>query len=203
MRTSKVAVAALSLTVIAGCASTKVTSVRDPAFQGRQFQRVVVAAPFTDLDKKAATENEFVRDLQARGVQAVAAMVALPPTRTYSNDEISAALKRMGADGVLFVTLTDFATTTTYVPGSTTTTGSAYATGNTVNWTATTRQDPGYYIHKPRVAFEMKLVDAASGNVAWLGTSFTKGNAFAGWGTLMGSLAGETVDKMVADGVVR
>jgi hypothetical protein len=83
------------------------------------------------------------------------------------------------------------------------TSGSATAYGNTVNWRQVSRQDPGYYINKPSVAFEMRLVDVPTGGTAWLGTSLTKGNAWAKWATLMSSLAGEAVGKLVADGVIR
>ncbi len=195
--------AAAALVLLAGCAATALTSVRDPAFQGRTFQRIVVVAPFTDLDKRATAENSFVAALQARGAQAVPAMTVLPPTRTYSDEEMGAALRAAGADGVLLVTLTDAYASTTYVPGSTTTSGSAYATGSTVSWTATTRQNPGYYVNKPRVRFEVKLVDVATGSTAWLGTSLTRGNAFAGWDTLMRSLASEAAGRLAADGLVR
>lgn len=193
----------LALALFGGCASTKSTSVRDPAFQGRQFRRLVVVATFTDLEKKATAESEFVTDLQGQGVESMSGMQVMPPTRSYSNEEISALLARVGADGVLLVTLTEATTVSTYVPGSTTTTGSGYVTGNTVNWNATTQQNPGYFINKPRVRFEVRLIDAATGNTAWMSTSLTRGNAFAGWQTLMGSLASDTVGKMAADGVVR
>lgn len=201
----------IALVLLAGCAITSMTSVRDPAFQSRAFRRIVVVAPFTDLEKKANAENSFVAALQARGAQAMPAMTVLPPTRDYSNEDINAALQASGANGVLFVTLTDASVFSTYVPGSTTTTGTGYGTATshggtttgTVNWTATTRQNPGYYINKPRVRFEVRLVDVATGSTAWLGTSLTRGNAFARWDTLMYSLASEAAARLAADGLVK
>ena len=123
--------------VLASCATTSLTSVRDPAFQGRAFQRIVVVAPFTDLEKKATAENAFVAALQRQGAQAVPGMTVLPPTRDYSNDDINAALQAAGASGVLFVTLTDASMFSTYVPGSTTTTGSGHGTATTYGSTTT------------------------------------------------------------------
>lgn len=186
------------------------TSVRDPSFQGKTFQRIVVVAPFTDLEKRASAENSFVAALQAQGAQAVPAMMVLPPTRDYSNEEINAALDAADVQGVLFVTLTDATVSSAYVPGSTTTTGTGYGTATSygttttgnVNWTTTTRQNPGYYIKKPRVRFEVRLIDHATGGTAWLGTSLTRGNAFAGWDTLMYSLAEEAAGQLTAQGVI-
>lgn len=218
---------ALLIPLVAGCATTKITSVRDPQFRAVNYKRIIVWAPFTDLDKRATAENAFAVELKLRGVDAATAFAVLPPTRTYTNDDINAALAKDQVSGVLELRMTDYSVSSTYVPGDTTTTGSAEVSGTSsgtsygtsygnsysgsssgssrgsVNWTETTRQDPGYYINKPNVAFEVKLVDVATGGTAWLATSMTRGNAWANWSTLMGSLASETVGKLVTDGVVR
>lgn len=216
---SRILAATLVSATLLGCASSKVTSVRDPAFQGRTFQRVVVVAPFTDLDKRATAENAFVAQLRKHGVDAMPSLQVLPPTRTYTGDEQAAIMKKTGADGVLVLTMTNQYADTTYVPGQTRTTGvtstsssgsssvspgsSSSSKTSTTVWGSVTTQDPGYYVSMPRVAFEMRLVDEASGATAWLGTSFTAGDQFAGWSTLMDSLAAESVARMAADGVVR
>jgi hypothetical protein len=164
-----------------------------------------VVAPFSELDKRATAEKDFVAELQRRGVNAVPAMTAMPPPRSYGEEEWNAAVQRSGADGLLTLTMTSSYSDTASVPGQTTTTGATTtsSSGNTTFWAATTRQDPGYYVFMPRVAFEMRLVDVASGGTAWLGTSFTAGDQFSDWNVLMNSLAGEAVARMAADGVVR
>ena len=210
---------ALLAPLVAGCATTQITSVRDPQFREVNYKRIIVWAPFTDLNKRADAENAFAVELKLRGVDAATAFAVFPPTRTYSNDDINAGLAKDEVNGVLELSMTDFSVETTYVPGKSTTTGSADVSGNstgtlygnsysgyssgTVNWTQTTRQDPGYYINKPNVAFEVRLIDVATGGTAWLATSKTRGNAWANWTTLMGSLASSAVGRLVADGVVR
>lgn len=204
------AAAAVAATLL-GCASSKVTSVRDPAFAGRTFQHIVVVAPFTELDKKASAENAFVAQLRKRGVEAVPSMQVLPPTRAFTGEEQAAAMKKAGADAVLVLTLTKEYADTTYVPGETRTVGGASTSASSspgssssaTVWGSVTRQDPGYYVSMPRVAFEMRLVDEPTGATAWLGTSFTAGDQFSAWDTLMSSLAAESVARMAADGVIR
>jgi len=154
-----------------------VTSVRDPAFQGRTFQRIVVVAPTTDLDMKATADGVLLRTM----------------TNQYADTTCVPGHTRTAG-----VTSTSSSGSSSVSPGS----SSSSKTSTTV-WGSVTTQDPGYYVSMPRVAFGMRLVDEASGATAWLGASFTAGDQFAGGATLMDSLATESVARMAANGEVR
>jgi len=81
--------------------------------------------------------------------------------------------------------------------------GTSALTGNTINYLSHTQQYGGYYISKPRVRYEMRLFDVLTGNTAWVATSVTRGNAFARFDTLIGSLAETTVEKLKEDGLIK
>jgi hypothetical protein len=191
------------LIVLAGCASTKITSFRDPAFATKTFHKILVVAPFSDLESRTMAESAFVDRLTSYSVDAIPSMKVLMPTRTYSSEEFLKILSEIKIDGVLLVTLVDASSTQTFVPGSSSTYGQATLSGNTVNYSGTTQNYGGYYISKPRVRYEIRLYDVSTGNTAWVATSLTRGNAFAHFDTLIDSLADTAVEKLHEDALLR
>ncbi|MBI3610446.1 MAG: hypothetical protein HY204_07075 [Nitrospirae bacterium] len=144
-----------------------------------------------------------MEQLATRGVHGISSITILPPTKDYSKEEIAAAIRDTQADGVLLVTLTDYYTQQYYVPGSSTTTGTATISGDIINYSGRTQNYGGFYISKPRVHYALKLFDASTWKVAWLATSVTGGNAFAKFDTLIQSLAETAVQKLQEDGAIR
>jgi hypothetical protein len=163
------------------------TTVRDPAAPSAGYQRLLIIAPFTDLASRLYAENAFVAPLATRGVHGLPFLAVFPPTRTYSKEESAAMLRNSGADGALIVTLTDAYTQQVYVPRSSTTTGTATLSGDMVNYRETTQHNGGYYVSLPRVQYELRLVDVATGQTTWLAASWTRGNAFAQFDALIQS----------------
>lgn len=188
---------------IGGCASTSMTSFRDPSFATKTFHKILVVAPFADMESKTKAEGAFVKRLAKYSAEGIPSIQVFMPTRTYTNEELLKLLSENMIDGVLLVTLTDAYTKQAYVPASSSTYGQATLTGNTVNYSAHTQQYGGYYISKPRVRYEMRLYDVLTGNTAWVATSLTRGNAFASFDTLIGSLADTAVDKLRDDGLLK
>jgi hypothetical protein len=105
--------------------------------------------------------------------------------------------------GVLLITLTDAYSKQVYVPASSSTQGQATLSGNTINFSSHTEEYGGYHVSKPRVRYEIRLYDVAKGSTAWLATSLTRGNAFARFDTLIGSLADTSVEKLKNDGLLK
>jgi len=107
-------------------------------------------------------------------------------------------------DAVLLVVLKGSSTEQVYVPQfSSSSYGQATLTGNVINYSAYTQHYGGFFITKPRVQYEMRLYDAATGNTAWVATSLTRGNAYAHFDTLIDSLAGTAAKKLKTDGLLR
>jgi hypothetical protein len=159
----------------------------------------MVSAPFQDLELRTFAESQFVQHLSEYGVDAVRAIDIIPPVRTYSEEEIQSALASNHIDAVLIATLTNAYSDQSYIPESSTTSGSATVYGDTVYSESTTSTSGGYYVSKPRVRFDVKLFVAKSGDVAWRATTFTQGNAFANSQTLLESLSMETTRAYVKD----
>ncbi len=193
----------LGLLLIVGCATTNLTSFRDPEFAGKNLHKILVVVPFSDLESRQTAETAFVNRFAGYGVEAVPSMQMLMPTRTYTNEELAKILFENKVEGVLIVKLTDVSSTQTYVPQSSSTYGQGTLSGNTINYSSQTYSYGGYYISKPRVRFELQLFDVSSGKVAWVGTSLTRGNAYARFKTLINSLAGSAVRQLVQDGLVQ
>jgi hypothetical protein len=197
----------LIMLVASGCASTKVASYRDPEFATANYSRILVIVPFSDFESKQTAEAAFADKCESVGLSCKMGGQVLPPTRTYSPDQIKNIVQENDIDAVLLVTLTDAWTDESYIPPSSTSTtkGQLNSIGNSVYYSSTTSKmtSGGYYITKPRVTSRSQLFDVKTGKVAWAATSLTRGNAYAKLGRLMSSLASSTIDKLISDGLVR
>jgi hypothetical protein len=125
--------------LMSSCAATRITSVRDPSASKSTYRTIFVIAPFSDLESRTTAENIFIAKLGERGVRGVSSIAMMPPTKRYTEVELARILDESGADSVLIVTLTDAYTQQTYVPESSSTTGSATLYGNVVNYSSHTQ----------------------------------------------------------------
>ena len=101
------------------------------------------------------------------------------------------------------VGLKDYWTSQTYIPKSLSSRGNASLYGNSLYYNSYTQQYGGYYISKPNVKFEIRLFDTKSGQVAWLTSALTEGNAFADYNTLASSLAKKVVKKLIEENMLK
>ncbi len=191
------------LILLTGCASTRLTSFRDPDFTVRNFHKILVIVPLSDLESREAAETAFADRLTAHGVEALTALQILAPTRTYTKGELAKILSENKIEGVLIVMPTDAYTKQTYIPRSSSTYGQGTLSGNTLSYSANTQYHGGYSVSKPRVKYELKLFDVPSGKIAWIGTSITRGNAFAHFITMIDSLAATAVRRLDEEGLLR
>ena len=127
------------------------------------------------------------------------------PTRQYSEEETWIILRTDGVDTVLVISLTGQGTKEsyvppTYVPGKTS--GSVSVIGNTAFFNSSTTPSytvGGYKIAKPFASYTAQLYDLDTGQMIWAATAQSKGNAFASYRNLAESMAGQTVEKLLAD----
>lgn len=188
---------------LASCATTRITAFKDPNFTDKTFHRILVVAPFSDMEYRDVTEKQFVYWLSFYSAEAVSSIRIMPPTRTYSEEEYNKAIMKNNIEAVLVVTITDAYTSEVFVPGSTRTNARATLMGNYIDFSSRTTQSPGYFISKPRAKFEMRLFDVASGNTAWVASSLTKGGALADFETLINSLSWNAASQLRHDGMLR
>ena len=176
--------------------------MKSPSIPSRSYHSILVVAPFADLESRKIAEEIFINKLSRFGLRAIPSLSILFPGRNYSNEEFAKLILDSGTDGILLVTLTDAYTEQTYVPPSSFSTGTATLQGNVAYYSGTTQHYGGYYISKPRVRYDIRLLDVPSGQTAWMATSLTRGNAFARFPKLVESLADTTVEQMRKDRLV-
>lgn len=162
------------------------------------YRRLLVALAVSDLAERQNVEDKFVIDGAGTFV---ASYHVLFPGRQYSAEELSDALAKSGADGVLIITLNQAGVTTSRAPTTTTAQCTAVSSsGGCIGASAITTG--GYDISKPWASFTAQLFDLPTGRVVWFATSKSKGNAFAHAHNLLESMAGSTIAQLRADGVV-
>ncbi len=55
---------------LTGCASTKVSSLKDPRYEGVRFSRVLVFGQYEKIATQKAFEDDMVEDLRSRHIDA-------------------------------------------------------------------------------------------------------------------------------------
>ena len=197
----------MAANIFYGCASTKLTSFVDPEIKDKQYNNVLIFFPSSDLDEQMEGEEILQEEFVENGINAERSINIFAPTREYDDYEIIEKLKQNNFDAVLLVEFVDAYTDESYVPQSSTTKtkGEVNVYGNTAKYkeNSKTYSYGGYYIKKPRIKFISKLIDVNEDIVAWIGSSLTKGNAYAGFGTLISSLSSNIVEDLIENKLVK
>jgi hypothetical protein len=95
-----------------------------------------------------------------------------------------------------------------YVPQTSSTTktkGNVNVYGNTATYKkkSTTTYEGGYTLKKPWAEFETRLYDVSNGQMAWIASSFTIGNAYANRNTIINSYCGKKVEQLLEDNLLQ
>jgi len=153
---------------ITACATTNLTSTwKDPSYMGH-LRKILVVGVAKKPAIKRIFEDEFVRQLKARGINAVASYTLMPDKKQSDHEVIAAQMKEHGADAVLITRLISKKTVQTYVPGSVYYPPSAYS-----NWHDYYGQGsqavytPGYIAEDEYALMETNLYDAGSDKLIW------------------------------------
>lgn len=191
--------ALLAICVSAGCmASTKVSSLPAPNSDGAQYHRVLVNYPTSDIDWKTTTEDAFV----AKDAAFVASYKLFFPGRTYDNEEVAAIDKENGIDGLLIVSSGETGISTVTMPSQTNTSCAAAANGTAAAAACSTTQSGGQTYRRPWANWTAKMWNVRTGEVVWISSASSRGNAYANWHTVMHSMVGSVVDKLRNDHVI-
>lgn len=199
---------------LTGCAWTNLYAVRNPLLSQVRFRKILVLAQFQDVRLRELTENTFVNKLRSSGINAIPSINIIPTVYEYNKEEFSNITKQNNIDGVLVVTLSGYWTALSYVPKTSVHYGYGSLFGNSfnygygssysgiLNYQGYTQEYGGYYVSKPIAKFQIRLFDSKTGQVAWLATGITRGNAYANYDTLINSLANNAVRKLIEDNVI-
>ena len=160
---------------IPACATTTLTSAwKDPSYHGQPRKIMVIGVAKKPLNKRIF-EDEFVKQLKARGTNAVASYTVMPDEKQGDNAVIAAKMKEQGADAVLISRLASKKTVHTYVPGS-----AYYPPPYYGNWHdyygygSQTMYTPGYTAEDEYALMETNLYDAGNAKLIWSAASETE-----------------------------
>lgn len=186
--------------LLVGCASTKMTTYKDPEFSNVTYRSLVVSSNSQDLEHKGYMETRICQELSIYDVKCQRSIDVFPPTRKFTDEQWVQRFINSGADALVTIELTDSYSTQSYVPQSSTTTGNIRAYGNTAHYNQTTNTYGGYNVSKPVEKYKVTLIDGRNGQVAFVATSSTRGNAFADDEDLSNSLAVELAQQLEKSG---
>lgn len=161
--------------LLTACATAPITSVwKDPSYQ-RQPLRILVIGVAKKPVNKRVFEDEFVRQLKARGTDAVAGYTVMPDTQQRDQVAIAAKMKEQGTDALLITRLVSKKTVQAHVSGSFSVVPSYYgnwrdyyAYGSQVTYTH------GYTAEEEHALMETNLYDAGDDKLVWHAISETE-----------------------------
>lgn len=190
-----------------GCASTRMTSFKDPDYQKADFKRILIIANTSDLEKRQKLESKMVEEFTEIGVFALESYNLFPPTRELSAQDKIELLNQNGIDSFISIDVGESGINKVTVPVTSTTTktkGNVNVYGNTANYKekSTTTYQGGQTYSKPWADYETSFYDVTNGRMAWIASSHTGGNAYANFNTVMNSYCSEVVEKLVEDKLI-
>ncbi len=194
--------------LLSGCASTRMTSFKDPDYEHSTFRRILVIVNTSDLEKKLYFESKLAKVFNEEGIYAKEGFKLFPPTRDLTKADKIDLLIRDSLDAYISVYVGESGVEQVYVPPTSTNTkteGTATISGDRVHYEekSKTTVNGGYTISKPWAEFYGKLFEVATGRTVWISSAFTGGSAFSSFYTVINSFCDQLLDQLVADKLVK
>ena len=160
-----------SLFVFTSCATTTLTAV----WRGESYKGPVKKMAVIGVSKKPAIRNLFedecVRELRARGTDAVASYTFLPFDQLANKEAVHSRISELGADAVLMTRLVDTKSVQTYIPGQVyVMPGYYYGWGGYYGNVFAT---PGHTVQDEYAFLETNVYDVRSEQLIWSARSET------------------------------
>ncbi|MAT39939.1 MAG: hypothetical protein CL946_10085 [Ectothiorhodospiraceae bacterium] len=197
----------LAVILLAGCATTRINSYKDPVYFTKQYNSILVMVMTDDLFYAQPLEAAMREELLDAGLTCGESLKLFPPTRPFPEEDWKRIAKENGFEAALMFNLSKEGVDKGYT-GDIVHTDSESETkqtrrGEKTTTETTTHYIPGIEYDKPWSQFQVSLVDLDSGENAWVATAFTKGNLFVNRDGTLSALAAETLDRLRDDGLVR
>jgi len=108
----------LTLLIIlqAGCASTNVSSFRDPSIQDKTYKCIIIFVNESNLAYRRQMENALSDKLLNYGVKGLKAIDFILPTRQYTVEQLNETIKNTKAEAILAITINNAHANTNYIP---------------------------------------------------------------------------------------
>jgi hypothetical protein len=172
-RNCKVLLFALIAFSVGGCASSTrlVNTWQDPKFAGPALTSIMIIDVTKQASIRRTFEDEVVRQLQARGVQAVQSYTLIPEDGEVPKDRLAQAVAQAGVQGVLITRLVQIRQQTQVYPGAYTPPPYMFYGYYSSSWIGF--YDPPQVYTYDVVTAETNLFDAKGEMLIWSGTTET------------------------------
>ena len=159
---------------VTACATTQINAVwKDPAYLARPHKIMVIGIARSPVNRRVF-EDEFVRQLNAHGTEAIASYTVLPDLQKEDRAVIAAKVAELGADTVLITRMVSKKTVQYYVPGTVYypppyygTWPGYYGLGYEAMYT------PGYMAEEEYAVIETNLYEAGNNKLVWAASAET------------------------------
>ena len=157
---------------LVACASTQLTnSWTSPDYKGPPLKKILVVGVSNQPALRRTFEDEFVKDLKAVGVEAVASYNFIPDGGRAEEAQVNQAVKDAGADGVLITRLVRVDVNTQVTPVYPSTMGMGYYGGYAGAYGG--YYDPGMVTQTDTIVLETNLYGVDESHLLWSGTTQT------------------------------
>ena len=168
---SKAVLSLVALAVVA-CAATQLTnSWTSPEYKGPPLKKILVVGVSNQPALRRNFEDEFVKDLKAAGVDAVASYNFIPEGGKAEEARVNQAVKDAGADGVLITRLVRVDVNTQVTPVYPSTMGMGYYGGYAGAYGG--YYEPNMVTQTDTIVLETNLYGVDESHLLWSGTTET------------------------------
>jgi hypothetical protein len=168
----KVALSVIALLALAACASTSLTnSWSSPDYKGPALKKLLVVGVSNQPAMRRTFEDEFVKELKAVGVDAVASYNFIPEDGQAEEARVNQAVKEAGADGVLITRLVRVDVNTQVAPAYPPMMGMGFYGGYSRAWGGF--YSPPVVSTTDTLVLETNLYGVSESNLLWSGTTQT------------------------------
>ena len=187
--------------LLAACETTQLNATwKDPSYQAHPGKIMVIGVSKSPVSRRIF-EDEFVRQLNAWGTDAIASYRVLPDKEQNDQAVIKEKMREQGADTVLITRLVRKKTMQVYVPGMTYFPPPHYGTWpNYYGYGYQVISTPGYITENEYAVIETNLYDASNEKLIWAASSET--GVFGSNQELIKSYIGVMMKAMAGQGLL-
>ena len=150
------------------CASMRMTDEwRDKTFQGSPYKKIMVVALTKRADLRKPLEDEFSREIKARGSEAVACYACIPDVDKISREELAKVGAGMGIEAYLVVLVLRTETRIESYRSSIPPQIGDYGTDSLMNIHLWGSPDPPMQKKREILTLESSLYDGKSAKLIW------------------------------------
>ena len=193
----KLLILLISFLLFVSCATTKISSFKNPDIDFSNYQRMLILGNSRDIDFRKTIETDLVTAFTEQSIGAVSSIELISPVKEYTDEEIQKILSENNIDGYLAVAVVSALEESAYVPETSYTNyRSQYVNGQLIS-TPYTSTYGGYSVSYPKASFEIILTDIKTGQIAFKATANSEGDEFSDMKTISKSLAKKIVEEYI------